>query len=55
MSLVCAALILAGGVVDLAELLREGQVSYDTVIRASARAVLSLSLGGSVNGVVCAP
>lgn len=43
--LVSAALVLAGGIVNLAELLREGQLSNNTVIAASTRAVLSIGAG----------
>ena len=54
LSLVSAALVLTCGIVTLAELLREGQLSNNTVITASARAVLSIGAGSSVDGVVCA-
>ena len=54
MSLVSTALVHASGIVTLAELLREGQLSNNTVITASARAVLSIGAGSSVDGVVCA-
>jgi len=52
LSLVSAALVLTCGIVTLAELLREGQLSYNTVIATSARAVLSIGAGSSIDGVV---